>query len=233
MNMQYNALIADFKRLIREPILIILMLVPFLAMIALKLAVVYGSPLLLDWLGFDLVPYYGYILSIAILLSPCMLGAVSGFMMIDDRDESMIDLMAVTPMGYSGYIRNRLVLPFIMSMLYTFVAYFVLDLYPIDFGMLLYISILTGIQSLILGLLLFSFTDNKVKGLTYAKGLDSLMVTALADLAGIGWVTALSALLPFWWITCLIMKPATALNVFLALGVHLVWLGIAFYKAKK
>lgn len=231
--MQYNALIADFKRLIREPILIILMLVPFLALIALKLAVVYGSPLLLDWLSFDLVPYYGYILSIALLLSPCMLGAVSGFMMIDDRDESMIDLVAVTPMGYSGYILNRLLIPFVMSMLYTFVAYFVLDIYPVAAGILLYISVLTGVQSLILGLLLFCLTDNKVKGLTYVKGLDSLMVTALADLAGIGWVTALSALLPFWWITCLILKPVTALNVILALAVHLAWLAIAFIKVKK
>lgn len=231
--MHYGAITADIKRIIREPILIVLMLVPLLALLALKAVAVFGTPLLKQWIGFDLSDYFGYLTAMALMIAPCMLGAVSGFMMIDDRDESMIDLMAVTPMGYSGYLANRLLMPFVLSILYTFLGYGLLNIHAIGFGVLVFLALLAGMESLILGLLLFSLTDNKVKGLTYAKALDSLIMTGLADLLEIKWVSALASLLPFYWMTSLVVKPVSAAPILLALIVHLAWLGIAFLKARK
>lgn len=219
--------------MIREPILMILMIVPIFALGTVKLSIVFGVPLIKQYTGFDLEPWYGYLMSTALLIGPCMLGTVAAFMMIDDRDESMIELMAVTPNGYSGYIANRLLMPFFLSIVYTFGGYLLLNIYTITFWKLLYLAVLTGIESIIIALLLFSITDNKVKGLTYAKAMDGFLLTALADLLNIKAVSAAAALIPFYWISSLVIKPDSVLNLSLPLLVHLGWLGLAFLRIRK
>ena len=225
--MRINTISADIKRMIREPILMMLMFVPVFALVALKLIILFGVPILKKYTGFDLSPWYGYFMSTALLIAPSMLGTVAAFMMIDDRDENMIDLMSVTPNGYSGYIANRLLMPFFLSVVYSFGGYLLLNIYTISFLKLLYLAILTGIESIIVGLFLFCLTDNKVKGLTYAKGMSGFMMTALADLLNIKWISALSALIPFYWISSLVVKQETVLNLILPIIIHLAWLALA------
>ncbi|MCX7773016.1 MAG: hypothetical protein N2376_07890, partial [Clostridia bacterium] len=162
----------DLKRLVREPIMILLFLVPLLALCAIKVILTVGMPILLKETGFDLTPWLGYVLCEVLLIAPGMLGAVAGFMMIDDRDERMTDLMAVTPLGFSGYMQNRLMMPFIMSVAYTLLGYFLLNIYELNGIKLVLICLMTGMESITVGLFLYLLTDNKVKGLTYAKGLS-------------------------------------------------------------
>ena len=231
--MKFKMISADIKRIVREPILMLLMFVPIFALVMLKLMIIFGVPLLKQYAGFDLEPWYGYVMSTALLIGPCMLGTVAAFMMIDDRDESMIELMAVTPNGYSGYIANRLIMPFFLSIVYSIGGYMFFNIYVVAFWKLIYLAILTGIESIILALFLFSLTDNKVKGLTYAKAMDGFLLTALADLLNIKAVSAVSALIPFYWITSLVVKPDTAMNLVLPLLIHMAWLALALSRVKK
>lgn len=224
---------ADLKRLLREPILIILFLVPLLALTAIKLILYYGAPLLLRETGFDLGPYHGYVLSVVLLIAPSMLGAVSGFIMIDDRDERMTDLMSITPLGFGGYLRNRLLIPFAASMIYTLLGYFVLDIYVLDAVKLILLCLMTGLESMTVGLMLFILADNKVKGLTYAKGLSAFMFTALADLLQIPWLSTVSGLVPFFWISRLVVQPLSLLNTGGLLLIHILWFDFTFHKVQR
>ncbi len=226
-------LLADIKRLLREPILAIIFFVPLLALTAIKLMLLFGMPILYRETGFDLTPYYGYILSIVLFISPMMLGAVTGFIMIDDRDERITDLISITPLGYWGYLGNRLLLPFLSSILYTLLGYSILDINELDGLRLSLLSLMMGIESIIVGLILFLISDNKVKGLTYAKGLSGLMVTALADLAHIPWLSVLCGFLPFYWVCRLIVQPLSIFTIIMLLLVHGFWLGAALFKAHK
>lgn len=214
----------DVKRLYREPILILFMCVPFMALTAIKLLITFGAPIILQKTAFDLSPYYGYIQSFSIILSPGMLGTVAAFLMIDERDEKIYELMSVTPLGYTGYIKNRLLMPFVLSAVYTFISYIILDIYDVSILQLVILALFSGIQSIILALLLFAFADDKVKGLTYTKGFNSLMITAVADLLGIRWVTIISSLVPYYWTSYTIINPVSVLTLGAGAAVHIIWL---------
>lgn len=223
----------DFKRLVREPVFFLFLFIPLLIIGAIKLFIIYGVPVLQRLTGFNITPWYGYIMTGVVLIAPCMLGAVSGFIMIDDRDERITELMSVTPLGFSGYMINRFSMPFIMSIFYTVLGYFLLGFFYLEPYKLLLCAIMAGMQSIIISLLLYILADNKVKGLTYAKGLSGLIITAFSDLSGIPWLSFLSSCLPFYWTSSVIIKPFSIATVILGLIVNGAWLFIVLRKAIK
>ncbi|TCT15373.1 fluoroquinolone transport system permease protein [Natranaerovirga pectinivora] len=213
---------ADMKMIVREPMLILFMIMPLFIYIIFKLIISFGEPLFLD-LGVDLYDYYVYILGLSFLMAPMTLGTVAGFLMIDEKDARIYELISITPVGYFNYMVNRLLLPVVGCFLYTFIAYYILNIYDISQGLLLFIALLTSINSIIMGLLLFSLADNKVKGLTYSKGFSMFNILALADILNNKWFAIIAAVSPFYWVVRII-KFNDFSTVLMAIGVHLVWL---------
>jgi fluoroquinolone transport system permease protein len=223
-----TAVKADLKLIFREPILILFMSLPLLIILIVKSFVVFGTPLLLQFASFDIAPYYGYLLALTLLMAPFMLGAVCGFLMIDDRDARLLELMSVTPLGYLGYIFMRALIPLSAAFVYTIIGYYVIAIVSIHFTLLVYIALLNSINGVLIAFFLFTFAEDKVKGIAYAKGLSMLNVLAVADLFNLPWLSFIGSLTPFYWVVRLINSPLTALNLFLAAVVHLTWLAIMF-----
>lgn len=224
--MNKTAFVSDMKKIVREPILILFMAVPFFALFAIKALLSFGLPLLVKHTGFVLDPYFAYVEVLCLLLSPGMLGAVSAFMMIDERDGGIYDLMSITPIGYAGYITNRLMMPFCFSIFYTIIFHYTLHIYSASFFPLLLIAFLAGLQSIVIALFLFSLADDKVKGLTLAKSLNIFILTAGGDLMEIPAVSFICSLFPFYWSAKILMHP-TFLSALIGTVVNLLWVGIA------
>jgi fluoroquinolone transport system permease protein len=214
----------DMKRLLREPILLLMLLAPILATVAFRLMLDIGGPILLQYTGFSVAPYRGYVFAFAILLAPAMLGTVAAFMMIDERDEHIYALMAVTPIGDVGYVINRMLVPFVLSILYSFLAGFIIGGVETPVLLWCFLTVLSGLDSLIVGLALFGLASDKVKGLTLAKGLSAFMVLSLADLLQMRWFSLLASCFPFYWTGHLLNEPVTPAKLAIALLVHLAWL---------
>jgi len=157
---------------------------------------------------------------------PGLLGIVTGFMMLDDRDGNIAELYSVTPMGHDMYLVNRLVFSALLCIVYTFITYFSLAILKIPFFTLIYLSFLLASESAIIGLLLFKGADDKVKGLAYAKGLNILNLFAFSDLLSLKWLTILSWFFPSYWITSLIINPPSMIVFSAAFIVHAAWLVI-------
>ena len=223
-----TALKADIKLIFREPILIIFMILPLFIIGIVKMFVTYAVPLLFHYTGFDLQPYYGYVLAMTFLMAPFMLGTVCGFLMIDDRDARIYELMSVTPLGYPGYIIMRSLIPFSAAFIYTIIGYYLIDIYYVPLVLLVYIAFLSSLSGVLIGLFLFTFAGDKVKGATYSKGLSMLNVLAAADLFGLPWLSVIGALTPFYWVVRLINTPFDIASLIIAAMVHLVWLIIMF-----
>ena len=223
-----TALKADIKLIFREPILIIFMILPLFIIGIVKMFVTYAVPLLFHYTGFDLQLYYGYVLAMTFLMAPFMLGTVCGFLMIDDRDARIYELMSVTPLGYPGYIIMRSLIPFSAAFIYTIIGYYLIDIYYVPLVLLVYIAFLNSLSGVLIGLFLFTFAGDKVKGATYSKGLSMLNVLAAADLFGLPWLSVIGALTPFYWVVRLINTPFDIASLIIAAMVHLVWLIIMF-----
>lgn len=214
----------DLKQILRDPVMAVLMVAPLLLIIAFKLVILYLVPYIQTLIDFDVLPYLDYVLVFVIMMCGAMLGIVTGFMMIDDRDGKIAELMSVTPLGRSGYLINRLLFAAVLSVFYSILGYYVLNVVELPIITILFVSLLSSIYSIIIGLLIFTFADDKVKGLTFAKAINSLSLFAFTDLLALKWLTVLSWFFPPYWISLVVQSPHTFLNYGLALLVNFGWL---------
>lgn len=68
--------------------------------------------------GLDLFQYADYILVFVLLMVAGMSGIVTGFMMLDEKDGRIAELLSVTPLG-QGYLMNRLLFSGCLTTVYT------------------------------------------------------------------------------------------------------------------
>ncbi|PKP46728.1 MAG: hypothetical protein CVT94_13785 [Bacteroidetes bacterium HGW-Bacteroidetes-11] len=223
----------DIKQIMRDPIMAILLFAPLLLITVFKLLEIFLVPFLAAKLSFDLAPYSAYILSFILLMNSGMLGIVTGFMMLDERDGNISQLLEVTPLGRGGYLINRLTFASLLSIIYCFISIAVFDQPFLPFFTIVLLSALSAIYTAIIGLLIFSGADDKVKGLTFAKGLNTLVIFAFTDLFALSWLTFLSWLFPPYWITLIIKSPYSIAFASVGLLVHALWLGILIFRYTK
>jgi len=224
--LQFIHLKNDLKQILRDPIMAIMMLAPFFLIIVFKLLVLFLIPYIVSRTGFDISPYLHYILVFVVIMCGALLGIVTGFMMIDERDGKIAELMSVTPLGRVGYLFNRLLFASLMSIIYAVLSYYVVNVVELPLVTVLFLSLLSAFYSAIIGLLIFSCADDKVKGLTFAKAINSLSLFAFTDLLSLRWLTVLSWFFPPYWITMVVKSPHAIMIYGWALLVHVVWLAV-------
>jgi len=223
----------DLKQIVRDPIMTLLLFAPLLLIVVFKLLELFLVPYLAAKAGFDITPYFPYVLSFVLLMNSGMLGIVTGFMMLDERDGNISQLLEITPLGRSGYMVNRLAFASFLSIIYGFVGIAVFKLPDLSFFSIVLLSVLSAIYTAIIGLLIFSGADDKVKGLTFAKGLNTLVLFAFTDLFALSWLTFLSWFFPPYWVTMIIKSPYSIAVAFIGLLVHALWLGVLIFRYTK
>jgi fluoroquinolone transport system permease protein len=223
----------DMKQIVRDPIMAIMLAAPMLTIVIFKLLVIFLTPLIQSQTGFDIVPDYEYVFAFILLINTGLLGIITGFLMLDDRDGNIVQLMSVTPLGKGGYLANRLVIASVASLFYTIAGFFILNLVEMPFYAMLLLAVLSAIYTAIIGLLLFSGASDKVKGLTFAKALNILVLFAFADLFAVSWFTYLAWLFPPYWIAAIIKSPDSLFEISMAIMVHFIWLLVLVYKYLK
>ncbi len=223
----------DLKQIVRDPIMILLLFAPLLLIVVFELLQFFLVPYLATKVGFDITPYFPYVLAFVLLMNSGMLGIVTGFMMLDERDGNISQLLEVTPLGRSGYLANRLIFASILSILYAFIGIAVFKGPDLSFFSIVLLSVLSAFYTAIIGLLIFSGAEDKVKGLTFAKGLNILVLFAFTDLFALPWLTFLSWFFPPYWVTLIIKTPQSLLALTLAIIVHVTWLGALVFRYSK
>lgn len=92
----------DSRQLFRDPVMRILIFAPLLMIGLFKIIFIFLPPILISKLSFDITQYYQYILSGIVVMIAGMMGIVTGFLMIDERDGNISELISVTPLGQSS-----------------------------------------------------------------------------------------------------------------------------------
>jgi len=220
----------DIKQILRDPVMTLLLVAPLLLIIVFKILEVFLIPFLMQKTGFDVMPYASYVFSFILLMNSGMLGIVTGFMMLDERDGNIAQLLEITPLGRNGYLLNRLSFASILSIVYCLVSFAVFSLVALPFYSVILLCVLSAIYTAIIGLLIYSGADDKVKGLTFAKGLNTLVLFAFTDLFALNWLTILSWFFPPYWITMMIKSPDSFFVNCLALTIHVIWLGVLIFR---
>lgn len=223
---------ADMQQMKREPIMLLFALLSLLLIGVFKGIVSVGAPILYDYTGIDLMTYEMYMVAMVYMLQPLMLGTVMGFFMLDEKDARIFELLRVTPLGISGYLMNRLLLPVLLTVVYTLVGYVVLGMKV--HGLLALISILVflSFETVGIGLFIVLVSEDKVKGLTNAKVVSAMVVFGFVNLIPLPAVQTLGRFAPQYYITAIISSMDIS-SLLVGILVHILWLGLVIRLAFK
>lgn len=186
----------------------------------------FGLPVLFNFIASktNFLPglYDNYIFATALIMTPYMTGTLAGFLMLDEKDGNVLDFILITPHGFGGYLGSRLLVPAVLSFVYTIAAFLLFKSESFDFRLIPGIIIMIVLLSLSTALILFSSAKNKVQGLTYAKGLGLLMLPLYFGLFNNPFLTGIGYLSPYYWIYGYLVNKNTA-SLLLGIAVNIVW----------
>lgn len=225
---------ADLRMVGRDPLLIIMPFVPFLAGGALRVLLPVLSGFIEDRIGFRLLDYADLARAVILLFPGMFLGTVAGFLLLDDRDDGVSGYWGVTPAGRSGYLGARLALFSAAAFLSGILAARIFGLGKASLAREIGAAAIGAVQTPFMALFLAAFAADKVEGLSVVKALSGL------DMAPLGVLVALPvrfAAWPFpqyWAAEALLgrnVSPATAL--FAAAVASAVWMAVLSGKYRK
>lgn len=200
MNKILSLLRSDMKNILRDPILAFVILTPFIAALASRWGLPYLTDLLETHLSFDLTAYYVLIASILIMTTPMMFGFVTGFLLLDERDEQILNFIAITPLSKKGYLLYRFTFPLAASFVLSIIVLLISNLVQFELFKIIPISFLAALQAPMLALILAAFASNKVEGLALFKGVN--MMYAVGPVGGYlisaKWHLLLGVFPPYW-----------------------------------
>lgn len=219
----------DLKNIIREPMLLLLMAGPFMMSVAVRWIIPFLEPYLITYI--DLKAYYPLIAGFMLIFIPMLLGILTGFLLLDERDDHVFMTLIVTPLAKSGYLAYRILLPTVISFLYTLLILPSIDLVRVDFITIVPIAFLTAFEAPLAALYLVVFAGNKVEGLALSKALGIFMIAPLVGYFMDSKLKLLAGIIPFYWpVMALVIGNYTSLDywihIILGLFIHLIFLTI-------
>ncbi|MEX2401214.1 MAG: hypothetical protein WD423_10610 [Rhodothermales bacterium] len=170
----------DLRNVRRDDFLAWVIGLPFLIALLFR----FGVPPLSGWLAgsfdFDLTPYYPLIMSSFVVMAPSMVGMVTGFLLLDERDDRILTALLVTPMPFGAYLSYKITAPLVVGFVVTLAGYPIAGLAPIPFGDLLVVALMGSLTGPVSALFLAVTADNKVSGFALTKVLNTINVLPIA-----------------------------------------------------
>jgi len=189
----------DLKLIVRDSTLVLALFGP-LAITILLFFLPSIETLVQTKLNFDLSPYRLFIVCFLSLVPGMLFAMIYGFIILDERDEDVIDFISITPLRKEGYLSYKLIMPMLLSSGLFLLILYTTQLIQFNLVHALGIAVMVALEAAIGTLFLVSFSDNKVEGLAFSKLLGIMyLAIPLVFLWNSTWHW-LSAFLPAFWI---------------------------------
>ena len=190
--------IADLKLISRDHFLLFLLAYP----LVLATAARFLLPIAAESLSgkFDLPAYYPLLNAyFFLLISPLVYGVLTGLILLDERDDDTLHAIMVTPLARSSYMSYRLVVPFLLSVIYSLVQIWILGLHEPPYWFVIPASIGSAFIAPFFAVLLAAIASNKVEGLALMKALGIFLVAPCLDWFFDGPWVSLLGIFPTYW----------------------------------
>jgi hypothetical protein len=205
------------------------------------LIIIIFTRLVIPWLSENIVPlqqYYGVLFMLMVTTVPMMFGFVTGFLIMDERDENLLTVLRVMPISRNTYLIYRMAFISILSFVYIL-------LFPVFTGLInisildyLPIGVLLALFTPVMGLVANIVANNKVQAFAVFKTLGGVFFLPLfAFFINNDFKYILGVIPNFWTFMALdkILTTGQQDYVFLGIGFvfHLILLGVLFYLFNK
>jgi fluoroquinolone transport system permease protein len=161
-------------------------------------AIVIGAlPILVDsYSGVD--KYVPIVLMGATMQTSTMFGFIYSMVLIHEKDIQVAKVYGVLPVSKTGFVASRLVIPFAVSTLITFLMLVTQPFYSFSLLSMLLLAILCGLLAPLLTLIVSIFSKNKMEGMTWFKLVNLLISVPLAAFF-ISKYTVIFGIIPSHW----------------------------------
>ncbi len=213
------------RQIIRDDMLWAVCLAPLLTALLFRFGIPYAETLLCAHFQRQtiLAGYYLLFDFVLCLMPSYMFCFASAMVMLTERDENMAGYTAVTPVGKTGYVLSRLVLPVAISIPFSILLMCFFSLTDWDYLTLSAVSLLMSLLSTAVALFIFSFSRNRVEGMAMAKMSGLMFVGLAAPFFVLSDAQYLFAFLPSFWAVKLCLED-NSLLMLPALAVSLAWI---------
>lgn len=218
--------LGDLKNIFRDPMQMVMLIAPILMGAALRFIVPMGTNLLQQHLDFDLTPYYPLLTGFMFMMPPLMFGYIIGFIILDERDEQILQYYSVTPVGKSGYFINKILFPMVLSFVFSFIFILLLGYVTLDYVKLIPMAVMAALEAPIMALFLACFAANKVEGLALAKGFGLVLMIPIVAFFVSSPLTWALGIIPYFWmmkgfVSLLTPDPLYPLYIILGFLTHI------------
>jgi hypothetical protein len=182
--------------------------------------------------AFGIERFSRYVAPLALLVPAFLIGWVTGFLLLEDRDDGPLAAVAVTPVGKGGFFAYRATVTALVTAAVTLLG---LRLMVPDLGLAYAIPVLVLVpaEAVIAAVILPALARNKVEGLALTKLTNLGLLAPLLAALPSSW-RFVGGVVPSYWIGELLGLSGSpslppALLAAVALAVHLVW-GVVLYR---
>ena len=156
--------INDFKLVFRDASLRVFLIIPVLNLVVVR----YGFPYVAA--RFEVISEYIPVLLMAATMQGSLIfGFIYSMILIDEKDTNVAKVYGILPVSKFWFVIFRLVAPFLLSTLATFLLLFAQPFYELTIFSNLYYSTLSGLVAPIMALFVATVSRNKIEGMTWQK----------------------------------------------------------------
>ncbi|WP_297795351.1 ABC transporter permease [Mycobacterium sp.] len=192
----------DVRGTYRDPLLVMVVVAPIIWTTGVAVLTPRVTVMLARRNGFDLVPYYPLVLTAFLLLTSIIIvGALAGFLVLDEVDAGTLTALRVTPVPLWTFFAYRAATVLVVTTVYvvTTISFSGL-LGPGLVPALIPIGLLAGLSAVVTLLLIIVMAGNKIQGLAMVRALGILIagLPCLPWFVHSTWNLAFGVLPPYW-----------------------------------
>jgi fluoroquinolone transport system permease protein len=150
-----------------------------------------------------------------VLMTSYVFGAVTGFTLLDDKDDKVLMSLKITPISTKMYVFVKLLLGYIFGFIATLIIVFAtgfLDDSPL--WMILIITLIASLQAPFLALVVNSFADNKVEGFVIMKATGMTLILPAVAFWLTDWKEFFLIIAPGFWPARMIQMELMPTEIF-------------------
>ena len=189
------------NQLLKDAMLFICLIAPVLVSVFLHFAVpVAEKELTLYFHKQSILGGYYILFDLLIaLIAPMMSGFVSAMVMISERDDKIISYMVITPLGGKGYLFSRVLLPAIVSFLYSVILLNIFSLTKLKITEIFLMALFQAFLGIIIALIMTDISTNRVEGMAIGKLSGIFAIGMFIPFAITTKIQYIGGLLPGFW----------------------------------
>jgi fluoroquinolone transport system permease protein len=184
----------DFRLIFRDNSLKIFVALPLLNLVAIR----YGVPYVASVYG-AVQDYIDVILMLATMQGSVAFGFIYSMVFVDEKDTNVAKVYGIVPISKFWFIIFRLIPPFLLATLSTFLLLLAEPFYDLPLVSNLVYSILAGLVAPIMTLFVATMATNKIEAMTWQKLFNLPLMVPIASFFVPASLSFLFAIFPTYW----------------------------------